>query len=276
MTILITGARGSIARSVIERLHAAGAPVRAASKSPGELRVPGGVQTTALDLSAPDAAALEGVSRLFLYPQPDGIDGLLKAAAVAGVERIVLLSSAWVLAPGAEHTPVARPNVLVERAIDGSGIGSTFLRADAFASNARSWIGYIRADEPILLAYPDAHIAAIHPDDIADIAVEALTGNTLAGRAVTLTGPESLTFRDQIATIAETIGRGIGIQTASRAEAEQQLGAHMPAGIAANLLDVWFTATAGPAPIGDTTQTLLGHPARTFAQWVDENRAAFG
>jgi uncharacterized protein YbjT (DUF2867 family) len=276
MTILITGARGTIARSVVERLHAAGVPVRAASKSPGELRVPEGVQTTALHLSRPDVAALEGVSRLFLYPQPDGIDELLKAAVGAGVERIVLLSSAWALAPGAENTPVGRPNVLVERAVDGSGITSTFLRPDAFASNARSWIGYIRGGEPVPLAYPDAHIAPIHPEDIADIAVEALTGNTLAGRAVTLTGPESLTFRDQIATIAETIGRDIGIQTVSRADAEQQLGAYMPAAVAANLLDGWFAATAGPAPIGDTTQTLLGRPARTFAQWVDENRAAFG
>jgi uncharacterized protein YbjT (DUF2867 family) len=276
MTILITGARGTIARSVIERLHAAGVPVRAASKSPGELRVPEGVQTTALDLSRPDATAFEGVSSLFLYPQPDGIDDVLKAAAVAGVERIVLLSSAWVLKPGAENAPVGRPNVLVERAVDGSGIASMFLRPDAFASNARSWIGYIRGGQPVPLAYPDAHIAPIHPDDIADIAVEALTGNTLAGRAVTLTGPESLTFRDQIATIAGITGRGISIQPVSRADAEQQLGAYMPAALAANLLDGWFAATAGPAPIGDTTQTLLGRPARTFAQWADENRAAFG
>jgi uncharacterized protein YbjT (DUF2867 family) len=276
MTILITGARGSIARSVIERLHETGTPLRAASKSPGELRVPEGVQTTALDLSRPDVAALAGVSRLFLYPQPDGIDELLKAAAGAGVERIVLLSSSRVLEPGAENTALARPNVLVERAVDGSGIASTFLRPDAFTSNARSWIGHIRGDEPVPLAYPDAHIAPIHPADIADIAVEALTGNTLAGRAVTLTGPESLTFRGQIATIAGIIGRGIGIQTVSRADAKQQMGAYMPAAVAANLLDVWFAATAGPAPIGDTTQTLLGHPARTFAQWADENRAAFG
>ena len=277
MTIFITGARGSIARSVIERLHAAGTPVRAASKSPGELRVPEGVPTTTLNLSRPDLAgpAFDGVSAVFLYPQPEGIDDLLKAASSAGVERIVLLSSAWVLAPGAEQAPVARPNVLVERAITGSAITSTFLRPDAFATNARSWIGFIRDDQPVPLAYPDAHVAAIHPDDIADIAVAALTGDGLARHAVTLTGPESLTFRDQLATIAQTIGRGIGIGTISRAEAEQQMGAHMPAPIVANLLDVWAAATAGPAPIGDTTQTLLGRPARTFAQWAAENRDAF-
>jgi uncharacterized protein YbjT (DUF2867 family) len=277
MTILITGARGSIARSIIERLHAAGAPVRAASKSPGELLVPEGVPTTALNLSRPDLAgpAFDGVSAVFLYPQPEGIDDLLKAASSAGVERIVLLSSAWVLAPGAEQAPVARPNVLVERAITGSAITSTFLRPDAFATNARSWIGFIRDDQPVPLAYPDAHVAAIDPDDIADIAVAALTGDGLARHAVTLTGPESLTFRDQLATIAQTIGRGIAIRTISRAEAEQQMGAHVPAAIVANLLDVWAAATAGPAPIGDTTQTLLGRPARTFAQWAAENQDAF-
>jgi uncharacterized protein YbjT (DUF2867 family) len=282
MTILITGARGSVAGSIIGRLHAIGAPVRAASKSPGELRVPEGVQTTTLDLSEPDMAgsAFDGVNRVFLYPQPDGIDDLLKAMSAAEVEHVVLLSSSWVLAPGAEHAPVARPNVLVERALRGSGITSTFLRADAFASNARSWSRFIRDDELVPLAYPDAQIAVIHPDDIVDIAVEALTGSVLngsalTGRAITLTGPESLTFRDQIAMIGENIGRGIGIRTISRAEAEEQLGGYLPAPIAANLLDAWSAATAGPAPVGDTTQSLLGRPARPFTQWVAENRALF-
>jgi uncharacterized protein YbjT (DUF2867 family) len=278
MTILVTGARGAIGGSVIGKLHAAGHPVRAASKSPDDRAVPAGVERVTLDLSRPDAAeaALRGVSRVFLYPQPAGIDDLLTAARGAGVEQVVLLSSAWVLAPGAGSAPISAPNLLVERALNASGITSTFLRPDAFTSNALAWSGFIRDAKPVPLAYPRAQVAAIHPADIADIAVEALTGITLTGRSVTLTGAESHTFRQHTEIIGEVLGRDVEVLEITRAEAEVQMARQMPALVVTNLLDVWSAAAGGPAAIGDTTQSLLGRPSRSFRQWVRENRAAFG
>ncbi len=43
----------------------------------------------------------------------------------------------------------------------------------------------------------------------------------------------------------------------------------------AALLDLWEGANHGPAAIGETTETLLGVPARTYRQWARENAAAF-
>ncbi|MFJ3793326.1 NAD(P)H-binding protein [Kitasatospora sp. NPDC090091] len=276
-TTLVTGARGKVGQAVVARLHAAGRTVRAASARPAELTVPDGVETAELALDRPETfeAALRGVGQVFLYPQPAGIHEFVEAAEAAGVEHVVLLSSSSVLGPDAENDPLAGHSLHVERALAASRLTCTFLRPDAFASNSLGWAYFIGQDLPIQLAYPDAHIAPIHPEDIADIAAEALTGTSLTGTAPTLTGPESLTFREQLAHLADALGREIPIERITRAEAEQQMGRHMPAPMVTSLLDLWEAADHGPAAIHDTTRTLLGRPARTYRQWADENTAAF-
>ncbi|MFB7468815.1 NAD(P)H-binding protein [Streptomyces sp. NPDC056224] len=277
MTILITGARGKVGQAVISRLNSAGLTVRAASSDPAELTVPAGVETARLVLDRPEtfAAALHGVRQVFLYPQPAGIHELIKAAEAAGVEHVVLLSSATVLTPGAENDPLAGHSLKVEHALADSTLTCTFLRPDAFASNALGWAYPVARSMPVQLAYPDAHIAPIHPEDIADIAFAALTGDSLTGRSVTLTGAESLTFREQLAVLAAAIGGEIPVEQITRAEAEQQMGHHMPAPMVSSLLDLWEAADHGPAAIADTTETLIGRPARTFRQWASENAGAF-
>jgi uncharacterized protein YbjT (DUF2867 family) len=277
MTTLITGARGQVAQSVLARLHSAGLPVRAASARPTGLTVPDGVEVTELALDRPDTlgSALDGVRRVFLYPQPAGVHDLVKAAEAAGVEHVVLLSSASVLGPDAEHDPLARHSLLVERALADSALTHTLLRPDAFASNALAW-AYAVGQGAVQLPFPDAHTAPIHPEDIADIAVEALTGTALTGRAVALTGPESLSFREQLGVLADVLGREILIERISRAEAERQMGAHMPAPMVTSLLNFWEAADGTPAALHATTADLLGRPARTFRQWAAENAAAFG
>ncbi|MEV4225225.1 NAD(P)H-binding protein [Nonomuraea sp. NPDC049725] len=277
MTILVTGARGQVAQALVARLHAAGLPVRAASARPAELTVPAGVQTAEVVLDRPETfgPALHGVEQVFLYPDPDGIDAFTKAAQAAGVGHVVLLSSSSVLGPDAETDPMASHSLLVERALTASGLPSTFLRPDAFAGNALGWAYDISQGRPVQLAYPDAELAPIHSADIADVACEALTGTRLRGRAITLTGPEGLTFRQQLAILSEVAGHEIPVVRITHEEAERQLTRYMPAASAGSLLAWWATASRQPAAIADTTQTLLGAPARTFRQWAAENAAAF-
>ncbi|WP_049572062.1 NAD(P)H-binding protein [Nonomuraea sp. SBT364] len=277
MTILVTGARGQVAQALIARLHAAGLPVRAASAKPAELTVPAGVPAAELVLGRPDTfdAALRGADQVFLYPDPDGIDAFVKAAQAAGTGHVVLLSSSSVLSPDAETDPMASHSLRVERALTASGLPSTFLRPDAFAGNALAWAHDISQGLPVQLAYPDAELAPIHSADIADVAFEALTGTALRGRAITLTGAEGLTFRQQLAILSEVAGHDIPIVRITHAEAERQLSRYMPAASAGSLLAWWAAASRQPAAVADTTRTLLGTPARTFRQWAIENAAAF-
>ncbi|MRH89148.1 NAD(P)H-binding protein [Nocardia sp. SYP-A9097] len=277
MTTLITGARGKVGQAVIARLHAAHLPVRAASADPAELTVPSGVEIAELRLDAPETfdAALEGVRQVFLYPNPEGIDAFLTAAESAGVEHIVLLSSASVLAPDAANDPMGKHNLAVEQALLASGLPTTLLRAGAFASNALGWSWPIGNNQPIRHAFPDAGIALIHPLDIADIAVAALTGTELRGRALALTGPQTLTFREQLAIVSTAIGREVPLVTITRDEAAADMAQYMSPDYAGSLLSFWAAADAQPETICDTTESLLGTPARTFAQWAGENATAF-
>lgn len=277
MTTLVTGARGKIGQAVIARLHAADLPVRAASADPTELTVPAGVDIAEVRLDAPETfdAALKGVRQVFLYPDPAGIDAFITAAEAAGVDHIVLLSTSAVLGPNAETDPLGSHNLAVEKALEASDLTVTVLRPDAFASNTLGWAYFISNGLPIEHAYPNAEIAPIHTDDIADIAVAALTGDELRGRTVVLTGDQPLTFRQQLAIVSDVLGRDIPMVHITVDAAREQMSRHMPSHMVGSLLDFWATASQRPAPIGDTTETLLGTPARSFTQWVRENAAAF-
>lgn len=277
MTTLVTGARGKIGQTVIARLHAAGLPVRAASAVPAEATVPSGVELAELRLDAPETftAALKDVRQVFLYAEPAGIDAFIAAARTAGVEHIVLMSSSSVLGADAETSPLAAHHLEVEKALAASDLTVTVLRPGAFATNSFGWAHFIGNGLPIEHAYPDARIAPVHPDDVADIAVAALTGAVAPGGTFYLTGSEQLSFREQLAILAETVGRDIPVVEITRDAALEQLGRHMPPTFATSLLDYWAAATATPETIADTTESVLGTPARSFAQWARENAPAF-
>jgi uncharacterized protein YbjT (DUF2867 family) len=122
MTILVTGARGNVARSLVQQLIGAGLPVRAAGRDPAAARLPGGVEAVRADLADPAALgpALDGVARVFLYAERQGLGGFTERARTAGVEHIVLLSAAG--ADAASADPIARLHGEAEEAVARSGI----------------------------------------------------------------------------------------------------------------------------------------------------------
>lgn len=275
MTILVTGARGNVGRRVLQRLYAAGHSLRASSRNPAELDVPDGVETVALDLNDQEtfAAALAGVSKVLLYAEPDGVVRFLDEAEKAGVETVVLLSSSTVGLPGADADPLAHHHEVVEKAVAGSGLVHTILRPGAFMSNAFGWSYPLKAGDTIDQVFPEAQVAPVHEDDIADVAVVALTEKSLEDQVVPLCGPESLTFRRQLEIIGEVLGRDLVVNELSRAEGEAQMSAFVPPPILASLLAQWEAAVGVVADTSDTSERITGKPARTFRQWVEEHAA---
>jgi uncharacterized protein YbjT (DUF2867 family) len=99
MTILVTGATGTIGRHVVEQLVKRGADVRALAREPAKANLPAGVTVVQGDLLDVDSirSAFKGVSTLFLLNAvvPDEFTQALIALNVAreaGVERVVYLS----------------------------------------------------------------------------------------------------------------------------------------------------------------------------------------
>ena len=86
---------------------------------------------------------------------------------------------------------------------------------------------------------------------------------------------EDVRGNPETAAASDAVGRTIPVEDISRAEAEQQMGRFMPPTMVASLLDLWAAASHGPATVADTTESLLGRPARTYREWARENAAAF-
>ncbi|RZS29468.1 uncharacterized protein YbjT (DUF2867 family) [Herbihabitans rhizosphaerae] len=265
MTILVTGARGAIARCVVDTLHAAGAPVRAASRKPEDTTAPDGVDVVDFDPARPDtlAPAMDGVHTLFVYAEPNGIDDVLTTARTAGIEHIVLLSSLAAATPEMLDNPIAEHHLGAERPIAASGIPWTFVRPGMFATNALWWAPSIRATGTVALYHPDAHVTPTHERDIADVAVHAITQPGQYGKAYLMNGPESLTQRQQVELIAAASGREITIDELTRERAAERL----PEAV----LDLVEQTDDVPQPTGPTIEEIIGRAPRTFATWARDH-----
>ncbi|MFF0866298.1 NAD(P)H-binding protein [Nonomuraea sp. NPDC003560] len=271
MTTLVTGARGAVATALIGLLRERGLSVRPASKAPADPSV------VRCDLGDPSTfdRALAGVTSVFLYAEPSHAQEFAAAAEAAGVEHVVLLSSAAVLMPDPDSNPLAATHLVPERALAASPVPSTVLRPGTFCGNAMAWSRAIKSGTPINLPYPHAHVDAIHEADIAAVAAAVLADPALGGRAYTLTGPQSLTFTDQIEILSRVTGRDIAITPVTRQEWTAEMAQYMNAALADALLDYWQSCDGRPIELTPVVAELTGTPARTFASWAEENRAAF-
>jgi uncharacterized protein YbjT (DUF2867 family) len=271
MTILVTGGRGRIARAVYAGLTAAGRDVRIASRAPD---LPGAI---AYDPSSP-AAALDGVTQVFLYADP-ATAGLFAAAAdAAGVRQVVLLSS--MSSQAGTDEAAGDPHAETELLVGSGSYATTYLQPGAFMSNAIHWARSIRATGQVRLPYLDAEEAPIHEQDIADVAVRVLLdgpGGEHDGRGYPLTGPESMSRRQQLAQVAEITGASFEAVDLSADEARVEMGAVMrrPAQLEA-LLAYWSSRVGSPHPIEPAVEKLAGHSGRTFRTWLADHREVFG
>lgn len=274
MTILVTGARGRVGRAVLDALLAADVTDLRASRRAGPLEVPAGVETVVADLEDPATLGptLDGVEQAFLYATPDGVAAFVDTARTAGVEHVVLLSSAAVSEDDGDW--IAERHRAAEKPLVESGLTATLLRPGAFASNTVQWAGGIRAGT-VELPYPDSHVTPIHEADIADVAVSAFTHGAARGEALPLSGPESLTFREQVAVVAAELDRDITVTEVSPDLVRERMAGRAPAGVADTLLRLWAATDGVPQPVEDVSR-ITGRPGRTFAQWVREHRAAIG
>ncbi|MEV0677888.1 NAD(P)H-binding protein [Actinosynnema sp. NPDC050436] len=280
MAILVTGATGVVGRRVVERLVAAGEEVRALSRRPAT-GLPPSVEVVAGDLLDPRDEWFAGVDRLYLFPAGDG--AVAARAARCGVRRVVDLSAAAVTV-GLHVNPV-------EAAVEASGAEWTHVRPAGFMANVLPvWAPAIRAARVVRHPFPDEASVPVHEDDIAAVAVAALLEDGHAGRAYTLTGPELITNRQQVAAISAALGEEVRFEVVSRETAREEMRAL--GGFAAEHADLLLgfvnydggESSGGDVPDDDYSALLtpwpdveqaLGRPARSYARWARDHVADF-
>jgi uncharacterized protein YbjT (DUF2867 family) len=274
--IAVTGPTGNVGRALVERLTAAGQPVRALTRDPGRAQLPAGAEAVRLRLDE-GAALFKGTTKLFLYIQAGGdhTPALLQAARAAGVRHVVLLSSG-IIREGADEThPIHVMHATAEQHLRDSGLTWTFLRPNAFAANALQWAPQIRAGNTVRGVFADGQSAPIHEDDIAAVAERALLDDGHENTVHRLTGPEALTNAEQVTAIGQAIGRDLHFSEISPDQAGPELFPHVPPHMIQTLLKT-FAATVGVTPETATTvQQITGSPARPFTQWAKDHTGDF-
>ncbi len=261
---LVLNGTGKIGRRVVERLTARGLPVRVGSRS-GEPRFDWEERSTW-------GPVLEGVGSAYVSHHFDSIPGagetlgsFAELAVQSGVARLVLSS-------GRGEQEVER----AERAVRASGAELTVLHSTWFAQNFSEdyWQEMVQAGE---LALPAGEVPEpfVDAEDIADVAVAALTDDRHIGEVYELTGPRLLTFAEAVAEISRAVGREvryvpISIEDFAAAAREQGV----PSEVVELLSSLFGEVLDGRnAHLADGVQRALGREARDFSDYARDAAA---
>jgi uncharacterized protein YbjT (DUF2867 family) len=265
-TILVLGGTGKTGRRVAERLRKLDQTIRIGSRS--------GIPPFDWNSTATWGPALEGVHAVYVSFQPDlavpgaieTIRAFAQTAVAAGVRQLVLLSGRG--EPEAEQC---------EQIIMQSGADWTILRASWFCQNFSE--AFLR--EPLLAGHVALPVGAVgepfvDADDIADVAVAALTAPGHAGQRYELTGPRLLTFADAIGEIARATGRSIAYEPVPLAAYTSTLADHGVPPDYVQLVAYLFgeVLDGRNAYLADGVERALGRKPTDFSEYARKAAAA--
>jgi uncharacterized protein YbjT (DUF2867 family) len=262
-TTLVVGGMGKTGRRVAERLQAKSVPVRLGSRS----------SSPAFDWNDEHTwtAALDGVHAAYVTYHPDlAVPGAAEQvrrfssqAVRSGVEQLVLLAGR------------GEPQVLpAERAVVESGARYTILRCAFFAQNFSEGAFAPVSDEILFPVVPTTE-PFVDADDIADVAVAALTSQRHDGAIYDLTGPRLLSFEDVARALSRATGRSIRYVPVSFEAYAQALAPYLPPEQVAFFIGLFRELLDGHnAHLSEDVERVLGRKPRDFADYAASAWAA--
>lgn len=265
MKTLVLGGTGKTGSRVAQQLTRLGWPVRIGSRA--------GQPAFDWQDQATWKPALENVNAVYIAFQPDlaapgAVDiirSFVETAVEGGVRQLLLLSGRG--EPEAE---------LCEQIVMDSGADWTILRASWFNQNFSE--SYLL--DPIIggyVALPAGNVGEpfIDADDIADVAVAALTTPGHAGQLYELTGPRLLTFGEAVNEIAGSTGRPLHYEPISIDAYAASLTEYGVPNEYVALLTYLFTEVLDGrnACLTDDVERVLGRKPTDFADYVRQTAA---
>ena len=259
-TITVLGGTGHAGRRVVRRLRHRGTPVRVGSRA--------GVPEFRWERPETWAPLLDGAAAAFVAYTPDiAFPGAEETMAALGEEARRLGLGRLVLLSGRGEPAAARS----EEALRSGGVPLTVLRSSFFAQDFSEHFLL----DPVLagvLALPTADVPEpfIDLEDLADVAVETLSGHQFAGTTLELTGPRSLTFAEAAAELSRVTGRRIEVVSVTPTEyVTGAIAGGLPAEDAEALANLFVEVLDGRnARASGDVERVLGRPATDFAEFA--------
>ncbi len=277
---LVTGATGNVGSEVASQLLAKGQKVRVFTRDAAKVAHWGNrVEVATGDLTRPEtfAQALSGVDGVFIMN--GALDGgvfrqLIAAAKAQGNLRIVFLSTIFA---GSPESPIGQLHKDKEDVIRASGLSGKFVRAGSFMTNAYQWIGTVKGEGVVYNALGAGKAAPIAPEDIAAVAVHALTVPNPSPEVFEVTGSELLSVPEQVAILSKALGKPIkSVDVPAESAAQGLLRAGLPAPVAAAVAQSFAAIREGRmAIVKDTVKQVTGRQPRTFQSWAQEHASRF-
>jgi uncharacterized protein YbjT (DUF2867 family) len=272
--ILVLGATGNVGAPLTARLVAAGAKVKAASRTGTPVA---GAEAVRFDFADPATfdTAFADVDRAYVLVPAGNLDTMdllepvIRAAAGRKV-KVVLQSVFGVDAD--DSIPYRQAELLLEH----SGTPYVILRPNWFSDNFHTyWLAGVRHG---VISVPAAlgKTSFIDVRDIAASAAACFATDRFDGKAFNLTGPEALGYGDAAAILSDVIGRKIVYQPVDDATFVGILtGAGVPQAYAAFLATIFHPVREGwNAAVTRDVETLTGSAPRSVKTYAIDNKAA--
>lgn len=216
--------------------------------------------------------ALRGVDAVYVAFHPDAafpgaaraVGSFARLAVACGVRHLVLLADRG--AAEAERC---------EQAVRDSGAEWTIVRAGFITQNfSEAFLAESVRTGTVALPVGDVTEPFTDAEDIADVAVEALTENGHAGVIHDVTGPRLLTFADAVGEIAEATSRDVRYLPVTPGQFVSSLRRGGQAEYPVQLTDLMVEVFDGRrATVTDTVERVLNRPPRDFAEYARETAA---
>ena len=257
---LVIGGTGKTGKRVADRLTRMGQEVRIGSRS----------SLPSFDWNNESGwdAALDGVSNIYITYSPDlampgakdAISALVQRAKLKDVKRLVLLSGR-----GEQEAQDC------EQIVAQSGLGWTVVRASWFNQNFSegAFIDMVLGGA-ITLPAGDTPEPFVDVDDIADVAVAALSEDGHHGEIYEVTGPRLMTMADIAADLSAATGRDIAfVNVPHVAFIEELIKSGAPQDVVWMLDYLFSTVLDGRnAHLSDGVERALGRKPKDFADYA--------
>lgn len=281
-TILITGATGNVAGTILPHLAGKGVTVRALVRDPAKAAKLG-VETVQGDLEYHHALpkAFAGADTVvIIHPPgpraPAQSSNALWAAKQAGVKRIVRLSA---IGAGYDAPTInGRMHGLSDHEVVASGLAYTIIKPHFFLQNLLGNAPQIAKDGTLFYAMGDGKLPMIDVRDIGEFFARVLLTDGHDGKTYTITGPSAVTFHEFAAAVSRATGKPVAyVPVPVEAAVQGMKSWGMDDWMVGMMID--YMAAYARSWASDVTpdfQQVVGRPSRSVDEFARDFASAFG